>query len=146
MSSPHFLRLLDRAKEIHQKKSQDYTTDPTANPHENFDRANIIISWFPPEYKSYAGLVGQKLARLGALLSSGRAPENESIEDTFLDSLAYQGLFYDKWKRNEDARKPNCPHDFLTVKGDCINCGQYIPDDVIERRYNAVGGSYRLKS
>jgi len=94
-----FEELLEKSKKIHLSKRADYTTNPDANPHENFERANELISWFPPEYKSYAAHIGTKLTRLGSLLSSNREPNNESLEDTYLDLVTYCGLMYDFYKR-----------------------------------------------
>lgn len=96
----HFLEMLEKAKAIHLKKNQDYTTDPTANPFENFDRSNLLLNWFPEEYRSITGLIGVKLARLGALLTSKRTPNNEALDDTFLDLIVYCIIFYCLWKRN----------------------------------------------
>lgn len=95
-----FEELLERSKAIHLKKREDYTSNPIANPHENFERANEIISWFPVEYKSYASYIGTKLARLSSLLSSGKVPNNESIDDSFLDLVTYCALMYDAYKRS----------------------------------------------
>lgn len=94
-----FLELLEKAKAIHEKKNQDYTTNPNVNPSENFERAAIIASWFPEEHKVFATLIGVKIARLAALLTSRRAPNNESIDDTFLDQFTYTGLWYSWYKR-----------------------------------------------
>ncbi len=97
----HFLEILEKSKEIHSKKAADYTTDSNTDPHENFTRASEIASWFPKPYGSYAALIGTKLARLGALLSSGRQTNNESLDDTFLDLLTYVGLMYSFYKDNQ---------------------------------------------
>ena len=96
----HFLDILEKSRAIHDKKAADYTTNPTANPHENFTRASEIASWFPKEYGSHSALIGTKLSRLAALLSSGRIPNNESLDDTFLDLLTYVGLMYSFYKDN----------------------------------------------
>ena len=89
-----FEEILNRSLEIHKKKREDYTTNPDSNPYENFTRANEIISWFPPEYKSFASHIGTKLARLSSLLQSGKTPNNESLDDSFLDLVTYCGLMY----------------------------------------------------
>ena len=96
--------ILNRSKEIHLKKRADYASDPTANPFENFDRSNEIASWFPPVYASFAVLIGTKIARLGSLLITGKTPNNESIDDTFLDLITYCALFYAYWKEQEHKR------------------------------------------
>ena len=157
----NFLDLLEKSKAIHLKKSQDYTTNPNENPHENFERANIIASWFPDEYKSFAVLIGTKLARLAALLSSGRAPNNESIDDTFLDQLTYTGLMYAFYK---DRIKPvtesvlgpgeiisshisDCWHNFIFDDGQCLNCPRIFAPQTIAMKYkphqNKPGIFYR---
>ena len=105
-----FEQLLERSKAIHFKKREDYTTNPTANPHENFERANEIISWFPPEYKSFASHIGTKLARLGSLLSTNKTPNNESLDDTFLDLVTYCGLMFDfHYRKHPDPNKITIP-------------------------------------
>lgn len=90
--------ILNRSRDIHLKKREDYATNPTADPFENFDRSNQVALWFPDSYKSFGVLIGTKLARLGSLLVTGRTPNNESIDDTFLDLVTYCALFYAYWK------------------------------------------------
>ena len=105
--------LLQKSLEIHKKKRADYTSDPDANPYENFTRSNEIASWFPPEYASFGALIGTKLARLGALLSSGRTPNNEPIDDSFLDLVTYCALMYGFYK---SERYPKS----LAINGDLV--------------------------
>lgn len=105
MNSP-FVDLLEKSKAIHIKKAQDYTTNPDSNPYENFTRANEIINWFPPEYKSFASHIGTKLARLGSLLQDGRKPNNESLDDSFLDLVTYCGLMYGFYKAHSGKTDP----------------------------------------
>lgn len=101
-NNPYFLELLKRSEEIHLKKSEDYTTNTEENPHENFERAALIASWFPQRYSAFAVLIGTKIARLASLLTkeerSGYTPNNESTDDSFLDCFIYVGLFYSYWK------------------------------------------------
>lgn len=97
----HVEEILNRAKEIHLKKRADYASDPNTDPFENFDRSNLVALWFPDSYKSFAVLIGTKLARLGSLLISGRTPNNESIDDSFLDLVTYCALFYGYWKSKQ---------------------------------------------
>ena len=99
----HVEDILKRSIEIHLKKREDYASDPTNDPYENFDRSNYIASWFPSHYVSFAVLIGTKLARLGSLLVSGRKPNNESIDDSFLDLITYCALFYGYWKLRQAA-------------------------------------------
>lgn len=103
----HVEEILERSKVIHIKKREDYATNPTANPFENFDRSNEIALWFPDSYKSFAVLIATKLARLASLLVSGRTPNNEGIEDTFLDLVTYCALFYAFWKASNSNTLEN---------------------------------------
>lgn len=82
---------------ITMSKQQDYTTNASEDNHENFKRSAEISSWFKDEQdKPYAVLIGTKLARLGALLSSEREPNNESIEDSFADLVNYCALWMER--------------------------------------------------
>jgi hypothetical protein len=78
-------------------KRRDYTTNPSVNNHENFERSAELISWFNNKRdQPYVCLIGTKLARLASLLSDGRKPNNESIDDTFLDLINYCALWYER--------------------------------------------------
>lgn len=88
------------------KKRADYTTNPEFDAHENFKRSSEIASWFSNKNdKSYAILIGTKLARLGSLLSSDRKPNNESVDDTFEDLINYCALWAER--RTEDRKTQN---------------------------------------
>jgi hypothetical protein len=121
----HFLEMLKRAEEIHQKKNQDYTTNIDANPYENFDRSNDIARWFPDNYKSFAVLIGVKLARIGALLTQKRKPNNESLDDSFLDLVVYCILFYCFWK---DRLEESCKHTTLNRFRICESCHAHLAE------------------
>jgi hypothetical protein len=99
--------ILKRSIKIHAKKRADYTTQPDDNPFENFERSSLIASWFPFEYVSFGVLIGTKLARLGSLLVSNRKPQNESIDDSFLDLITYCALFYGCWKSKQESDIPS---------------------------------------
>lgn len=131
----HVEDILKRSIEIHLKKREDYATNPEANPFENFDRSNQIAIWFPDSYKSFAVLIATKLARLASLLVSGRAPNNESIEDTFLDLVTYCALFYAFWKSKQiEVGEHNtldsfiCQHNLLNPSGMCTFCSHKVID------------------
>ncbi len=88
---PEFIELLDASKAMHLKKNQDYAND--LNPFSNFERSAMLISWFTNDIdKSFIALIGTKLARI-AELSDGRVPNNESLDDSFLDLVTYCGLW-----------------------------------------------------
>src|ERR1041385_1792726 len=100
MASKTFHSLLEKMGKIHDSKNFDYANDQ--NPFANFDRAKELISWFTnDEDKVFAGIIGIKLARLGELLSSGKTPNNESIDDNFVDLGNYVILWA---ARRIDAR------------------------------------------
>jgi hypothetical protein len=85
--------ILDRIRLIHEKKNQDYSAP--GQDYENFQRAMTIMSWFKhDEDKVFACLIGVKLARLATLLNSGNKPNNESIDDSFLDHETYSILWH----------------------------------------------------
>lgn len=85
--------ILKRAAELQESKGADYTTDPTANQHENFERVAIILSWFNnPLDQAYVAHIATKLVRLAVLLN-GKKPKHESIEDTFVDGTNYFALW-----------------------------------------------------
>jgi hypothetical protein len=93
-----FLDLLEKSKQIHELKSQDYTSGDVD---ENFKRMALISKWFnDPLDKVFATMVGVKLARLATLLNSNKKPNNESISDSFLDLFTYVGL----WTANYERR------------------------------------------
>lgn len=103
MRIPEFIKHLELSRSIHEKKNEDYAS--AADPLENFDRSNQIAGWFArSEDKSYTVLIGTKLARLATLLSSFKPPNNESIDDTFLDLLTYVNLWWCDYERRRTAR------------------------------------------
>lgn len=88
---PEFIEILEASKAIHLKKNQDYANDN--NPFANFERSAELISWFNNSTdKAFISLIGTKLARI-AELSDGRTPNNESLDDSFLDLVTYCGLW-----------------------------------------------------
>lgn len=101
---PQFLDLLNKMKDIHEKKNQDYAQ--TGAPFENFERSGQLASWFnDPIDKGFTVLIGTKLARLATLLNSDKTPNNESIDDSFLDLTTYCALWASyRIKRNTEKR------------------------------------------
>lgn len=83
---PEVIEMLNRINEIHQRKNEDYA----AQPFENFIRSAALASWFKFDSdKSFVVLIGTKLARLATLLNKGVIPNNESVDDSFLDLATY---------------------------------------------------------
>lgn len=101
MSDPFLISLLEKSRQIHETKSHDYATADDC--HSNFKFQEFVMAPFSDVYKPYAGMVGQKLARLSQLLS-GKEPKHESIEDSFVDLVTYCALMGARW-RHEQANK-----------------------------------------
>src|SRR5262245_45773582 len=85
---PDFISSLDKMRIIHEKKNEDYA--PNDNPFNNFDVAEFGIRLFSnPRDQVFVVPIFTKLARLANLLSSSKLPNNESIEDSFIDIANY---------------------------------------------------------
>ncbi len=112
---PVIQSLLDDLKaieELHRRKNDDYAND--ANPFLNFDQCSEVLSWFKnPEDLAFVWPIANKLSRLANLLSDGRTPNNESIDDSLLDIATYVLL----WKA--DIKRRNQPAQQLV----CNQCG-----------------------
>lgn len=137
MNKP-FLDLLEKAKAIHQKKNEDYAQQ--GSPHENFERMASIVQWFKnPQDQVYAGLIALKMARLATLLNKqyeGKgAPNNEPIDDTFLDQFTYTGLWYgnyvDRYKMLLSNEPMYSTYKLGLVTAVCYYCNKPILKDCI---------------
>lgn len=103
--------IFEKCLKVTTSKRQDYTSNPEFDAHENFKRSSLIASWFKNnDDKSYAVLIGTKLARLGSLLSTNKEPNNESIDDSFEDLINYCALWYER--RSEGKKIPSPPSKF----------------------------------
>lgn len=103
MVNSNFIQLLQRMKEIHEKKNADYSN---IRFFENFERSAELASWFNNSIdKSFVTLIGTKLARLATLLNKEGAPNNESIDDSFLDLTVYCGLWASYRKEHPTERR-----------------------------------------
>ena len=90
--NPKFHNLLTSMAAMHDRKNEDYAT--AGNPYSNFEISGSIAAMFKePADISFATLIGVKLARLGELLGKGKAPKNESVQDTLLDMAVYAALW-----------------------------------------------------
>lgn len=124
--NPEFLQLLEKIKETHEKKSHDYAQD--TNVFSNFEFAGQIQALFNnPTDKSFAVLIGVKLARLGELIGKGKEARNESIEDTFLDLACYAAIWGSMHMKS--AALANVPDKPIHSPG------QLIPVDTLSCRY-----------
>jgi hypothetical protein len=103
MPSPKVPLILSRIEAIHNRKNADYSQE--GNPFSNFERAAILGSWFnDPVDKVFAILLGIKLARM-AELSNGKTPNNESLEDSFLDHDTYSVLWHAYYLTKQEKSK-----------------------------------------
>jgi len=85
---PEFLQALERMRKVHESKSQDYAAED--NPLSNFDVSEYGLKMFPnPRDGSFVWPIFTKLARLSTLLNKTTGPNNESIEDSFIDIANY---------------------------------------------------------
>ena len=116
-----FLELLENAKATHEKKNTDYAA---ISPFENFERCAEVMSWFKHDIdKAFACLVTVKLARLATLLNKNEPPNNESVEDSFLDLFVYSGLCgsYHKSKGGKVTLAQTYPTTMPLITRDCIH-------------------------
>ena len=83
-----FDHVLQQMKVIHDKKNHDYAKN--TNPFSNFEYASQVAQ--VPVYKIFMTMIGIKMARLNELLDSGKTPNNESVQDTFIDLATYSAI------------------------------------------------------
>jgi hypothetical protein len=94
---------LEKIAELHKRKNDDYATD--SNPFSNFDVSTYGLELFKnARDQSFVWPIFTKLARLSTLLNSGNAPNNESMEDSFLDIATYVLLWKADYERRRDRK------------------------------------------
>ena len=88
MLNPKFDKLIEKIRSIHDKKNADYATakDPYSNFTQAAEFAGVTVD------QVFAVLIGIKEARLKELTSTGKVPNNESIQDTRIDAATYAAL------------------------------------------------------
>ena len=98
---PDFMESLRVMAEVHKKKNDDYASGD--NPFSNFDVQEYIGNLFHNiRDKVFAIMIAVKIARLATLLNKkGEEPNNESIEDSFIDAANYILI----WKADYVRRK-----------------------------------------
>lgn len=100
---PEFLEALKIMEKVHISKNEDYA-DPS-NPFSNFDVQAYISSLFKNDRdKVFACMIAVKLARLATLLNKEDKPNNESIEDTFIDQANYTLLWRSDYIRRNKRK------------------------------------------
>lgn len=101
---PDFIDSLEKMKSIHESKNSDYATE--GNPFANFDFTCEVLTIFANNRdKTYVWPIACKLARLANLLDSDKPPNNESIEDSFMDCAVYFLLWKADYKRRQTKKE-----------------------------------------
>jgi len=100
--NPHFHKLLDELKIIHDKKSQDYAND---NVFSNFEFAAEVAKCSVDQ--AFLVLIGVKIARLHELVLSEKKPNNESVMDTFYDLTNYCAILTSYHMKHSWPNGPN---------------------------------------
>jgi len=101
---PEVIETFYNLAKLHEKKNNDYSSQD--NPFENFERSELIMSWFKKDFdKPFVNQIANKIARLANLLSNDMFPNNESIEDSFDDIIVYTAL----WKARHQRRLNKLP-------------------------------------
>lgn len=91
MPSKEFHEIVEKMKEIYNKKSHDYAKDN--DPFSNFKfAAEIVKHYSNPIDQVFASIIAIKLARLSELLN-GKEAKNESVNDSFIDLANYSALW-----------------------------------------------------
>lgn len=106
--NPKFDKLLQQMADLHEKKNHDYADE---NPYSNFEGAAAIVGCDVDTI--FRALIGIKLERLRVLLSSGKTPNNESVQDSRMDLTMYCAL-WTSYHLEEDNKShavgsPNMP-------------------------------------
>jgi hypothetical protein len=83
--------LLDEIVALHEKKSKDYAH--SGDPYANFKAAAQVADGFTGVDAVFATLIGVKLARIRELTAPGRVPNNESLDDSFVDLTNYCAIW-----------------------------------------------------
>ena len=102
--NPVFDALLAEMRDLHRLKNADYAR--SGSPFSNFEQAAQVAAGFTGEDAVFATLIGVKLARLRELLSAGKTPNNESIDDTRKDLAMYATLWCAYARRADYRRFP----------------------------------------
>lgn len=90
--SPTFYSLLDRAAEIHNKKSHDYASNET--PYGNYHFSGVMSKLFDsPEDSGFIARISEKMFRLANIENNNKEVLNESIEDTEDDIVTITALW-----------------------------------------------------
>ena len=119
---PEFIESLEKLKKLHESKNEDYASE--ANPFFNFDFTANILKYFDDEKDlAFVWPIANKLGRLANLLSTGQAPNHESVQDSLDDIAAYALL----WKIHimKRPRASNAMEEAMDVSRDLDDLQRY---------------------
>jgi hypothetical protein len=105
MRNPYFTRALDEMEAIHERKNHDYASD--TNPFSNFEFAARFAGVTVDQV--FAVMEGIKQARILELTLAGKAPNNESLDDSLKDGAVYPALRYAYHLWAQDGRPMMSP-------------------------------------
>ena len=97
--NPKFDALLDRMRDIHDRKNADYASGD--NPYSNFEEAARSAGVSVDTV--FAVLIGIKQARIKELTTKDKTPNNESLQDSRLDMAVYAALRASYFEETVDA-------------------------------------------
>lgn len=86
--NPDFRDLLEDMLELHERKGHDYARSD--NPYSNFEEAAAESGLSVDQV--FRVMVAIKNARIRELERSGKDPQNESVQDSYMDRLMYCAL------------------------------------------------------
>ncbi len=101
MRNPYFTDVLGQMAEVHDRKNEDYAADD--NPFSNFSGVAAMTGLETD--KVFQVMIGIKMERLKQLVGTGKAPNNESVDDTILDLANYAAIWL-AWRKREQAGSP----------------------------------------
>ena len=87
--------------EVMHAKSLDYASDKDVL--DNFKNVASIVGVAPAQ--QCLSLIAVKVARIGNILSSGKTPNNEALEDSVLDMANYTDLLHCLLKENPNQNE-----------------------------------------
>lgn len=119
--NPHFHMLLDEIRILHDKKSHDYATD--SNVFSNFEESAQVAGVTVEQ--AFLVLIGTKLSRLKQLLTSGKAPNNESVVDSYKDLTNYCAILTSYSMKKSEQGKLEKLNDKCTFCGPVANIDEH---------------------
>lgn len=151
--------LLDEIVALHEKKAKDYAH--SGDPYANFKAAAEVAAGFSGVDAVFATLIGVKLARIRELTMPGRVPNNESLDDSFIDLTNYCAI----WTAYRRDQRPGVlpknlkvgkqvnpgqiplPHKFYPMGNrTCAVCGLHEDDRVGRQDRSCIDEVYRQRT